>query len=93
VRLNRSRASSRTSSRDALTLDEYGLPGLPPVDPALPGESVDALAREYVEALGLDSSVRRDAVRFAVECVLDDEERRRDGRPTYEDEILGRAAQ
>jgi hypothetical protein len=74
-------------------LTPYGLPDLPALDEDLPGETVEARALAYVEALGLAPGVRRGRVLLAAESALDDLERKRDGRPSWEDEILSRAAE
>lgn len=89
MRLNRSDSSSSRSSGVALDLATYGFDGLPPLDPgALPGGTVEDRASAYVDALDLPRGVRRGLVLFRALCVLDDFERERDGRPSFEEEIV-----
>lgn len=73
----------------ALTLDEYGLHGFPAFSyEDLPGADVRDKAAAYVAALDLEPSVRRGMILWRCECVLEDYLRDRDGRPSFEEEVL-----
>ena len=89
MRLNRRPGTGSASSSGAiLEPASYGF-DVPAFDPdALPGDTIAERAAAYVDGLDLERSTPRGLLRFRVECLLDDLERTRDGRPSYDDEIL-----
>ena len=88
--MGRRKASSRPALRGgSLTLAEYGMPDLPAFSfDTLPGDTIRDKATAYVAALGMEPTPRSGMVAWRVECALDDWQRARDGRPSYEEEIL-----
>lgn len=91
MRLPKASAPTRRPAGPLVDLDDYGLQGLPPIDPAaLDGESVEERAAAYVDALGIPRDAGRGLVAFRVACILEDVERKSAGLPSVEEEILGR---
>lgn len=91
MRLPKGSAPTRRPTGPLVDLDDYGLQGLPPIDPAArDGESVQERAAAYVDALGIPRNAGRGMLVFRVACVLEDVERKSAGLPSAEEEILGR---